>query len=156
MNEGFFKQTDINKFGGFKPLPPKLTIQFPLSENKKEKVNINPPSKLEQMLMDVECYPNYFLVKFKNIRTGEYFEFEQIDSFDLDFDHKSVYNFLATCEIITFNGNKYDVPMVRLALKGATNKQLKEASDSLIKSDLQVWNFEKNHGLDEIKIKHIF
>jgi hypothetical protein len=50
-------------------------------------------------------------------------------------------------QIITFNGLSYDVPLIFYAIGGATNAQLKQASDRIILGDVRYWEVEKLLGL---------
>lgn len=110
-----------------------------------------------QTVMDIECYINYFLVKFLRVIDDKIFTFEMTKDFPLDI--KGIKAILKEYEIVDFNGDHYDVLMLRLALTGATNKELKVASDLLIKKDpvtkktMSPWKFEKQYNLPELKIK---
>lgn len=152
-NEGFFTPSVILTPAKRKPLPSVLNVDFPKTEIKRPKVVELPKSKLIQYIMDIEVYSNYFLVKFLNAATDEIIDFEK--TADCPFDAKRVQHIIDTSEIITFNGSKYDVLMLRLALQGVSNKQLKIASDLLIQSSLQTWKFEEKYNLPKFKIKHI-
>ena len=91
------------------------------------------------VILDTECYPNYWLCKFMHVETGETQEFNLFDGHPLD--AIGLRNRLTTSRNITFNGRKYDMPMIAYALSGATNAQLKQASDAIIRSNLQPWQF---------------
>lgn len=94
------------------------------------------------LYIDIECYPNYFLVMLMN-ETGNVVSFEQFDGQALD-THK-----LATVvcsdkyEFTSFNGINYDKPMLSLALTGATCEQLKQASDEIIVREMPPWEFAR-------------
>ena len=84
------------------------------------------------LLMDIECYPNYFLVAFRSVN-----EPEKTKRFEMRGDHSNldvdgIRKWLRNATIITFNGNHYDMPMVAYALTGASCAELKEASDAII------------------------
>lgn len=98
-------------------------------------------AKRPQATLDVECYRNYFLILLRNIATGKYAAYEMFDGQDLDIP--AIRTILRKYQIITFNGRSYDVPMVALALTGASNEQLKEASDAIIIGNLRPWEFEE-------------
>lgn len=153
MNEGFFSASVIKTKVKMKALPLLTHLNFKATEQKKVKKVELPKSKIPQYIMDIECYVNYFLVKFLNIETDEIIDFEQTN--ETEFDSKRVLHLLSKSEIVTFNGTKYDLLMLRLALKGATNKQLKKASDEIIQDDMRVWKFEEKYALERLKLKHI-
>jgi len=150
-NQGFFSSSIVSKPIRFK-LPQSLNLEF-VEEVKKTKVVEIPKSKRTQYCMDIECYVNYFLVKFIDILTDEIIDFEL--TADHELESGRIAQLISKSEIITFNGNKYDILMLRLALTGATNKQLKQASDSLIQDELPVYKFEEKYDLPKFKIKHI-
>lgn len=104
---------------------------------------------------DVECYRNYFLVKFYDPVTGEKFiDFPMYDGQPLDVMGLRMY--LATHQIITFNGNNYDIPIIACALMGATNDQLKAYSDAIIVGRMRPWEFYKQYNIQELKwLNHI-
>jgi hypothetical protein len=152
-NPGFFSSSVIATPIKQKPLPPVLDIIFPETEAKKSKVVEIPKSKLTQYIFDIEVYTNYFLVKFLNVLTDEIIDFELTEGCPLDC--KRIEHILATSEIIGFNSTKYDILMLRLALENASNKQLKQASDLLIQSDIREYQFVEKYKLPKLKVKHI-
>lgn len=147
MNLGFFSasETRSTKF-----IPPRPTVEFPRLEPKKPKPPID-LSTSRQLLMDIECYPNYFLVKFLRLSDDKLFGFEKTQ--DTILDRQGILGLVKRYEVITFNGNGYDVSILKYALTGASNKALKTASDELIHG--KVWEFEKEHRLYDVDIKHI-
>lgn len=92
-------------------------------------------------VFDVECYRNFFYVAFKSVDNGKFVAFEQSPDFSLN---KTALNFMLWrfC-IVGFNSHNYDIPMIQLAIKGATCDELKEASDFIIKSG-------PNHGTKKV------
>jgi hypothetical protein len=94
--------------------------------------------------LDLECYPTFFLAKF-------YDEHGNMHSFGMypgqPLDIMGIINRLANCTAVTFNGRGYDMPMLTLALYGATNEQLKEANDDIIARKLQPWEFCDKWGI---------
>lgn len=108
--------------------------------------------KPNQVIMDIEVYPNYWLIGFKNYKGGiKYFEKWN----DSEIDPAAIERILAVAEIITFNGNGYDMPILTLALSGASNQTVKDASDAIIVEDLKPWDFYKRYKLKEPKWNHI-
>ena len=108
-----------------------------------------------QAIMDIECYQNYLLVKFIRLPDKQPIEFEVYnncyDTFDIDLIKRIINKY----EIITFNGNKYDIPMLKYAFKRPTNMDLKIASDEIINNQLRVWEFEKKYKLDDYYFNHV-
>lgn len=102
--------------------------------------------------MDIELYPNYLLVGFMNCKGGIKY-FEKWNDSELDVD--GIKAILDVVEVITFNGNAYDMPILTLALSGAPNAQLKYASDKIIVDKMRQWDFYKHFGLKEPKWNHV-
>ena len=71
------------------------------------------------VVFDVECYINYFLVGFKHLDTGLYFYAEQLNGtfFAGDLVRRVLWHF----RCIGFNSRSYDLPMIEAAMKGASD-----------------------------------
>jgi hypothetical protein len=109
-------------------------------------------SEMQQVECDVECYRNYFLVKF--YKGEQFIDFMMYPGITLDL--VALREFLFSHEIVTFNGTNYDVPMIAAALTGATCEQLKAYSDSIIVGRVKYWEFYKLHNIPELyDLKHI-
>lgn len=135
-------------------LPPVLIVPV-AKELKKNRVKQQTMPSKPQLEMDIECYVNYFLVKFRR-ENGTYTSFEKIDSQGVDLDKPAIKDILDEYEIITFNGLHYDLPMLNYAIhSNCTNKDLKKASDELIKSELAVYKFEDRYGLSPMMCDHV-
>lgn len=93
------------------------------------------------VVCDVECYPNYFLVGFRNVDTGEVKMFRTQEALKHS-QRQMVRNIMRTSRIITFNGRNYDIPMIYYALTGATVSELKSCSDDIILHGLKYWHIE--------------
>lgn len=153
MNEGFFSYEEIKTFSKKVILPPILKMELPPAKGAKLKDIVEFYSDDKQLFMDIECYWNYFLVKFLNPVTNDYIRYEMTEHYPLAMD--SLLSLIKNHEIITFNGNKFDVLILRLALKGATTEEIKAAANKIIQEDMSIGQFEKMYDLPEIKIKHI-
>lgn len=106
-----------------------------------------------QLILDIECYADYFLVALMNVSTGNVRYFERHESELLDID--TLRRIQNTYEIITFNGIGYDLPMLSLAMTGVSNKALKQASDAIINQNLTPWAFEKQFSVAPLSADHI-
>lgn len=95
--------------------------------------------KREVLVFDTECYRNYWMVAFRNVKTGNVRAFEMYDGQALDL--LSIRKIIYNRTLVGFNSNNYDIPMIAYALSGATNTQLKDASDSIILHGLKSWQF---------------
>ena len=106
-------------------------------------------------VFDLECYHNFFYVAFKCLSNGRYIAFEQSPDCTLDIDRLRL--MLWRYCIVSFSGRNYDIPMIELALTGASCAQLKEASDFIIKSPNRITSFafERAYSLNIPRYNHI-
>jgi len=112
------------------------------------------PSSTRQLVVDVECYPNYFLVMV-GTEDGRSRGFELYE--DGEFDAQGLLSVLQhrSVEIVTFNGNTYDVPMIALACSGADCALLKRANDDLIENNLKPRFFYEKYSVPQPVFDHI-
>ncbi len=105
-------------------------------------------------VLDIECYVNYFLIAVKSITNGKIATFERSDWEDFDVDQLK--NLLSKYTIITFNGNRYDLPLLKGALAGFEPAKLKALSDDIIVNDLRAWDAESKYALPRCQyIDHV-
>lgn len=91
---------------------------------------------------DVENYRNYWLLLSESgldleIWNGQHYVAQQ--PVDAHTWRSALFQGLQASTHVTFNGNGYDMPIITLALEGATNEQLKNASDAIIIQGLKPW-----------------
>lgn len=96
-------------------------------------------------VFDIENFRHYFLAQFKRPDTGKVVPYEMFHGQELDLD--GIRSIFRNFRIITFNGNNYDMPIITLALTGASNNDLKEASDEIIQKKMRPWSFLEHHRL---------
>ena len=102
--------------------------------------------KKTTVIMDIECYPNYFLVAFRDTLSKQIKHFEmrgEADKLNVD----GIRKFLRNTTVVTFNGNNYDMPMVMYALTGASCSELHQASTAIIVENLRSWDFLRSYEL---------
>lgn len=104
------------------------------------------------LILDTECYSDYWLLSLMQLATGKIRHFELHN--DSPLDTKLIRHFLKET-VVTFNGNNYDIPLISAALSGYTNDKLKSLSDSIIGSNLPSWSILKNHRFDLLTLDHI-
>ena len=88
------------------------------------------------LVFDIECYPNYFLVAFQDYVSKKIVTFDLFPGRKVFDYHKLLWVMHNFC-VVGFNSNRYDIPMVWLALSGATLDDLQEATVKLIQNN--VW-----------------
>jgi DNA polymerase elongation subunit (family B) len=109
-----------------------------------------------QFVLDVECYENLFHVAVMDVASGKHKGFTKFN--DEQWYSQTLSELLThpDTEFVTFNGKNYDMPMIALALEGASNKDLKAASDDIIQNGLFPWEFYRKYDvLEPTQIDHI-
>ena len=95
-------------------------------------------------VMDTECYPNYWSIGFRTA-DGRRKVFELFPGHDLD--RQAIAKIVANWRILSFNGIKYDIPMIVFAMSGASNSELKRLNDELIQFGVPHWTALDRLGL---------
>jgi hypothetical protein len=88
---------------------------------------------------DVECYHGFFFVALKRVSDGKLATFE-LSARKPIMDVGRLERILRSHRVVTFNGTVYDLPMIWLAVTGASNAELKAASDKIINGRLRWWD----------------
>lgn len=107
-------------------------------------------------MCDVECFRNYFLVKFLDRATRQLTSLEMYAGQPLNISALLV--MLRDGTIVTFNGNHYDLLMISAAATGRfTNDMLKNLSDYIIntKPSPQPWMTARDWGFDILQPDHV-
>lgn len=111
----------------------------------------------EKLVWDIENYKDYFLVAFRNIKTGSTKSFEMFEGQPLDVN--AIRKIIKRYTLVGFNSNNYDMPILALALtKGTTNQMLKDASDGIIVHGIKSWDFHDRFPstpIDQDQCDHI-
>lgn len=97
---------------------------------------------------DTECYPDWWLFK-AWLPDGCFYSLELYEGHPLPID--ALQWFADNFTFFTFNGANYDEPMISLAMSGATNAQLKQANDLIIKGGLKRWDFYKYFNINRVR-----
>lgn len=105
-------------------------------------------------VLDIECYTNYFLVAIKSMANDKVVTFERSDW--SDFDAEQLNSVLRKYTIITFNGNRYDLLLLKGSIAGFDASKLKVMSDDIIVNNVRAWDTESKYNLPQCKyIDHI-
>ena len=113
-------------------------------------------------VVDTECYVDYFLVMLRNIYSGEVQHLEltpemALPQYPFDqytFPHK-LRELLQNKQLVSFNGNNYDIPILSLACAGNSLATLKAASDDIIVNGLKPWHVSDKYGCEMLELDHI-
>jgi len=94
------------------------------------------------LILDVECFHDYFLICFLDRETGKTASFDMWPGKPLNVSR--VAHYMRNETTISFNGNSYDLPMISAALDIRNCAELKKISDEIIKSNLPSWRVCKD------------
>lgn len=109
----------------------------------------------EEMLTDVECYGNYFLVVWTNLVTGKIALVEMGDGLP-PLDARKLKWMMESYTCVTFNGVNYDIPMIEMAVHGLSCAQLKKCSDMIIVEEMRGQDVRRKHAKGAgLKVDHI-
>lgn len=97
------------------------------------------------LILDVECFRDYFLICFLDRETGKTAFFDMWPGKALNV--AKVAHYMRNETTISFNGNSYDLPMIAAALDIRDCEELKKLSDEIIKSNLPSWRVCKDMGV---------
>lgn len=86
----------------------------------------------EELIFDIECYINYFLIAFESRTTGKRLTFEYSDQYGIDCNRRKLQWIVENFTLVSFNGIKYDLPILAMFLAGKSNKELKGATNLII------------------------
>lgn len=108
----------------------------------------------KQVALDIECYRDFFCAVFR-LRDARSYTISRLGE-NLVGDINIANTLLRKYQIVTFNGNGYDLPVISMFLKGWSNRRLKELSDDIIKNNIPRWQLADRHpGLRIINCDHI-
>jgi hypothetical protein len=106
-------------------------------------------AKRPRLATDTECFPNLWMIGFRDVETKRIVKLMRTE--DQELDRSRVAKILRNHRIYTFNGINYDMPMIALAMTGATCEELKAANDLLIPPEsgrgMAFWEFYDHFGL---------
>ena len=94
---------------------------------------------------DTETFPNLWAIGFRNVETKQIVKIKMTD--DEPLDRNRIAKIMRNYRIYTFNGSGYDLPMIALAMSGASCADLKRANDDIIKCGLKSWEFYEKYGV---------
>ena len=105
------------------------------------------------LICDTECYKNYWLCIFYDPIKDRSIKLELYDGCELNIDRLET--IMRSHKIITFNGQRYDLPMIYGAIAGLTNYQLKCMSDDIILTNAMWWLMSDKYDFTIRKTNHI-
>lgn len=109
----------------------------------------------DELLFDIEVYPNYFLFGFKSRRTGKIGFLERCDTLGWNLDYAKLKWILTNACLVGFNSRSYDLPLATLAAAGASNERIKEMSDLIIVQNARAYEILRMNKLKQLECNHI-
>lgn len=128
-------------------------LRFPVEFMSLEELAIARQQR-QEMITDVECYANYFLVIFTNLVTGKIALVEEYPG-GPELDKRKLKWMLENYTCVTFNGINYDIPMCEMAVHGLPLLKLKQASDQIIQEEMRGSDVRRKNKAPAIKCDHI-
>jgi DNA polymerase elongation subunit (family B) len=104
------------------------------------------------VFIDVECYKDYFLFCAKNSKSGKITKIPMHADCELN---KELLGEILKVELISFNGNNYDLPIIFGALAGWDCQKLHDLSNQIILSDKPTYQILKDKDLTVKNYNHI-
>lgn len=105
------------------------------------------------LLVDVECFENYFLVGFQSFVNGHIIQLEEFE--DTKLDRRKLLWIMENFTTVGFMSNDYDIPMIRIALQGYGSAFLKSVSNEIILYGRRSFELEKKFNLVKHKWNHV-
>lgn len=95
-------------------------------------------------VFDIECYHGFFCINFIEVHTGKRKSFEMFEGRDLD--RRGIASIVNSHTLVSFNGNHYDIPQLRVAMKpSSTCQELKAQNDAIFKK-VKTWHLRDQFG----------
>lgn len=102
---------------------------------------------MNEFIIDVECYKNYFLLGVRNATTNQTYFCEMHNDSEPTASRSKVLSLMSKNTTISFNGLNYDLPIIAKFISGASNAELKLLSDKIITGKIPTWQVLKNNGV---------
>ena len=102
------------------------------------------------VVCDIESTPNSYLVGFKSFEKGTVVQIEvfgENNSLSVE-DRKKLRQILSKYTIITFNGEKYDLPVILKSLEGITCNQIFKMGSEIISKNKPGWLSMKEYAVE--------
>ncbi len=108
-----------------------------------------------ELVFDIECYINYFLIAFKDKITGKSIYFERINEGDWNQDPRKFMWIMLNMTVKGFNSNNYDMAIAALALANKSNYQMKAATNMIIGEGYKPWQVLRKLRIKKLDSDHI-
>ena len=105
------------------------------------------------VVLDIECYPNYFLIAFKGLGTNKVITVDTQSKLDTE-QKRRIKSILNKYTTFGYNSINYDIPMLTYALNNASVNELYELSKTIVEKGQPSWMSYRNLDLEELQIDH--
>ena len=105
-------------------------------------------------ILDIEVAPNALGVGFYRPRSGKKVWYE-ISEWEDTFNRDRIRHLLKTRTTVGFNSLGFDLPVLYMALAGASNQELMDAATRIIQERIPYWPAEREFGIRIPKLDHI-
>lgn len=104
--------------------------------------------------LDVEIFPNYFLIALKNAdeldtHVPDYIELKGANEVMSPIQKRLLYRAIMEYQTIGFNSERFDIPLVYLALKGKSVNEIYRFADWIIKCNAYSWQIWQKLGMND-------
>jgi len=96
--------------------------------------------------LDIEIFPNYFLIAFKNADSGKAQSFSTTTKLSKD-QRRTITKIMQRRVTFGFNSNNFDIPVLLYALAGSPVDKIKRLSDKIIEGGSPGWMTRRNFNL---------
>ena len=109
-----------------------------------------------RLFFDIEVYRNYFLALFMR-EDGKCKRFEIFNDDLSAFPRAAILDLMTQpdVELVGFNSESYDLPLLTYALVHPVPKDIKRESDRIIQRNIRSWQFYRDEGLQPPDVNHI-
>lgn len=104
-------------------------------------------------VFDSEVLPNYTLISFKDIDTGEYTRFRRSEPRAPE--RLKLFMTQPGATFVGFNSKSFDAPVVYAFCAGCTEAEIKRIANDIISSRMQPWDAMRKYSLPQFKFDHI-
>ncbi|QJI53365.1 DNA polymerase B [Alteromonas phage vB_AcoS-R7M] len=107
-----------------------------------------------ELVFDIECYVNYFLIAFKSPKLQKVVYFETGEGLG-ELNIPKLKWLLAKFTIIGFNSNGYDIHIAAMALAGCSTQAMKTATTAIIEYREPGWRVLRGYKVKKLECDHI-
>lgn len=107
----------------------------------------------DTLILDCEVAPNAFGLGVKRLSDNRkvWYEFSDWEDFDRDRVRRALRRYCT----VGFNSQGFDLPIIYMALDGASNRELMDAATRIIQERIPYWQAEREFGIHIPRIDHI-